>query len=142
MRQSSPIPTAAPTTGHGALKRAGGGAFAKRLAIGAVALYALLLQAFLAAAAPAAALGLSGGVICAPGASLPEAPAKQDHRRHHACCLAVCAAAACACVTLASAAPGLLDRSASLIVFAPRLSFSAAPRFAFPSVARGPPPRL
>ena len=56
-----------------------------RALVGAMALYALLLQAFFAAATPVAASGLAG-VICTVhgGTEVPDLPARNDH----ACCTA------------------------------------------------------
>ena len=62
-----------------------------RAIIGVVALYALLLQAFLGGLAPAMPLPV-GGVICAEhdGSSVPDRHGPACH--HHACCTAAQAA--------------------------------------------------
>jgi hypothetical protein len=53
---------------------------ARRAAIGALALYALLLQGFLAASAPTAAFAFPGGISCAQDGS---GTSDGDPVRHH-----------------------------------------------------------
>jgi hypothetical protein len=58
------------------------GSLARRVAITAFALYALLLQGFLAASAPAAAIAFPGGIECAQDGS-GSGTSGGDPVRHH-----------------------------------------------------------
>jgi hypothetical protein len=65
---------------------------AKRVAVGVIALYALLLQAFFVAPLPAAAFGSLGEIACAQDAPGPGTPARDHTYRHGLCCILGCAA--------------------------------------------------
>ena len=81
------------------------GSLAKRVALSAFAVYALLLQAFLAALAPADAFAFPGetyGVTCSLDGSNSGAPGRGSVHHHGLCCILACAAA-CAYVGTASA---------------------------------------
>jgi len=123
----------------GGLKR---GALAKRAAISVLALYALLLQAFFASSAPAAAFSFPGGIDAynctqdGTGSSLPEHPS----HHHGLCCILACAAAACAYVgTVSSGVVFLPNAEGSKIAFAALPSVAARPPLKFFFAARGPP---
>jgi hypothetical protein len=101
------------------------GSMAWRAAISAFALYALLLQGFLAASAPAAAFAFPGGISCAQDGSGSGTSGGDPVRHHGLCCILACAAAACAHVATASAihfapAPGLAGRAPIKYYFAAR----------------------
>ncbi|WP_156898211.1 hypothetical protein [Methylocapsa acidiphila] len=50
---------------------------AKRIAIGLIAVYAVLLQAFVAAVLPVAAFAASGRIVCSQDASAPATRAEE-----------------------------------------------------------------
>jgi hypothetical protein len=121
------------------------GSIARRVAISAFALYALyalLLQGFLAAPAPAAAFAFPGGISCAQDGSGSGTSGGDPVRHHGLCCVLACAAAACSYVATASAVPAFPARVASAIHFAPapRLAGRAPLKYYF--AARGPPQNL
>ncbi|QBR71674.1 hypothetical protein CU048_10720 [Beijerinckiaceae bacterium] len=113
------------------------GSLARRVAISAIALYALLLQGFLAASAPAAALDFPGGISCAiDGAGTPGG----DPARHHGlCCILACAAVGGAYVASVSTLTFFVPRVASAFEFAPAPGLSARPPLKYYFTARGPP---
>jgi len=116
---------------------------ARRVAIGAFAVYALLLQGFLAASAPAAAFAFPGGISCAQDGSGSGAPGGDPvHHQHGLCCILGCAAAASAHVATASAIPAFPERAASAIHFAPVPGFAAHAPIKYYFAARGPPKDL
>ena len=88
-----------------------------RAAIAAFALYALLLQGFLAASAPAAAFTFPGGISCAQDGSGSGTSGGDPVRHHGLCCILACAAAACGYVATPSAVPAFPARAASTIDF-------------------------
>ncbi|MGQ0446176.1 MAG: hypothetical protein ACT4O2_13880 [Beijerinckiaceae bacterium] len=119
------------------------GSIARRAAISALALYALLLQGFLAASAPAAAFAFPGGVTCAQDGSGSGAPGSDPVHHHKGlCCILACAAAACAYVATASAVPVFSARAASTIDFPPVPGLAARAPHKYYFGARGPPKDL
>jgi hypothetical protein len=120
------------------------GSIAKRAAISVFALYALLLQGFLAASAPAAAFAFPGSlssVNCAQDGS--GSGSGGDSVRHHGlCCILACAAAACAHAATPSAAVVFPARAASRIDFAPAPGLAARAPHKYYFAARGPPKDL
>ena len=115
------------------------GSVARRIAINAIALYALLLQGFLAASAPAAALDFSSGISCALDGANPGTPGGDPARHHGLCCILACAAAGCAYVASASVLVVFSPRVASSFNFAPKLGLSARSPLKYYFTARGPP---
>lgn len=118
------------------------GSLAKRLALSAFAVYALLLQAFLAAVAPADAFAFPGdpfGVTCSLDGSNSGAPGKGSVHHHGLCCILVCAAAACAYVGTVSATAAFPARAPSRIVYALTRALPTRPPLKHYFVARGPP---
>jgi hypothetical protein len=111
-------------------------------AIGAFALYALLLQGFLAASAPAAAFALPGGVSCVQDGSGSGTPGGDLVLHHGLCCILVCSVAACDYAGTASAVPGFPARVASTIEFAPVRGLAARAPHKYYFAARGPPENL
>jgi hypothetical protein len=89
-----------------------------RLGFPALAIYALVLQAFLAGAAPAAAFDPAGAQICAEWSAGHDQPAP-DGPHHHGLCVAQCAPAAFAGLIDGAAAPGPLVRVALLAPLTP-----------------------
>src|SRR5438128_2259390 len=95
------------------------GSLARRVAVSAFALYALLLQGFLAASAPAAAFTLSDGINCTESGSGPGTSGGHPAGHHHGlCCIVACAAAACAYTRTDSAFVVFPARIGSKIDFA------------------------
>jgi hypothetical protein len=119
------------------------GSIARRAAIGAFAVYALLVQGFLAASAPTAAFAFPGGISCAQDGSGSGTPGGDPVHHHHGlCCILGCAAAACAYVATASAIPAFPARAASAIHFAPVPGLAARAPIKYYFAARGPPKDL
>lgn len=119
------------------------GSVTQRVAIGVVAAYALLLQVFLAAAAPAIA-GPDGSVLCASAVdahgSTGGSPAGHPH--DCPCCILCCAAAFCAYTAAGSAAIAFPARAASAIEFPPAPVEPARSCVKYFFAARGPPQRV
>lgn len=115
------------------------GSATKRVAISVVALYALLLQAFVGAATHAAAFDRFGNTICAPEGSDPDAPGGDLGHQHCLCCILACAASGCAYLATASGLAAFPQRAASAVVWAstPGIPTRTPQRFYF--AARGPP---
>jgi hypothetical protein len=118
------------------------GLIARRVAVSAFAVYALLLQAFLVAAAPASSFAFPGevGVNCSIDGTGSGAPGGVPVRHHGLCCILACAAAACAYVGTASAIAAFLPQRATspiLYALAQRVSPRAPLKHYF--AARGPP---
>jgi hypothetical protein len=116
------------------------GSIAKRLAIGVVAIYALLLQAFLAASAPAVAF--SEETNCSFNSSTPGTPGSDAAGHHCPCCTLACAAACCAYTGTASALIVFPWRAASPIEFAPAPVRATRSFLKYHFAARGPPQHL
>jgi hypothetical protein len=118
------------------------GLIARRVAVSAFAVYALLLQAFLVAAAPASSFAFPGeiGVNCSIEGTSSGTPGSVPVRHHGLCCILACAAVACAYAGTASAIVAFLpQRAASPILYAlaQRVSPRAPLKHYF--AARGPP---
>jgi hypothetical protein len=118
------------------------GSLARRVAITAFALYALLLQGFLAASAPAAAFAFPGGISCAQDGSGSGTSGGGPVRHHGLCCILACAAAACGYVATPSAVSVFSARVASAIRFVPALGLAARAPHKYYFAARGPPENL
>jgi len=122
------------------------GSTARHVAISAFALYALLLEAFLAVSAPAAAFayqGEIGGVTCTLDGSGSGIPGGNPVQHHGLCCILACAAASCAYVGTSSAiAAFLLERVASPIRFVLVQGLPARPPLKHYFAARGPPANI
>ncbi|WP_036257397.1 hypothetical protein [Methylocapsa aurea] len=117
------------------------GSIAKRVAISVIALYALMLQAFVAAAAPASGFDFLDGSNCVQDASGTPTPGGAQHRHHGLCCILACAAA-CAYVAMASGIAIFPIRAASPFVWAQTPSLPNRPPQKFYFAARGPPQSL
>jgi hypothetical protein len=122
------------------------GSFAVRAAISVLALYALVLQAFLASSAPAAVFAFPGGIDaynCSQDATGSGLPGEHPSHHHGLCCILACAAAACAYAGTSSsivAFPGIAKGSKIDFVPPPILAARLPLRFFF--AARGPPQNL
>lgn len=110
---------------------------AQRLAISLIALYALVLQGFLAK--PAMVFDPAGDVICAPG-QFDSNPTGGEHKRHHGlCCIVSCAAC---CAAYVAAVAGLAEfpaREASSFGFGDSEPILARAPLEFYFAARAPP---
>jgi hypothetical protein len=123
------------------------GSIARRAALSAFALYALLLQAFLATSAPAPASAFPGGIsgitcsLDGSGSGSGSGTPGGDPARHHGlCCILACAAAAGAYVGTASAFAAFpAERAASPIVYALAQGLPARAPLKHNFAARGPP---
>jgi hypothetical protein len=122
------------------------GSTARHVAISAFALYALLLEAFLAVAAPAAAFAYQGaisGVTCTLDGSGSGIPGGNPVQHHGLCCILACAAASCAYVGTSSAIAAFLpERVASPIRFVLVQGLPARPPLKHYFAARGPPANI
>ena len=109
----------------------------RRAAISAVALYALFLQGFFAAAAQAEALNFPLGSICtsASGTSAPQ----KSHSGHAFCCILACAACDCAYLASEEGDFASAERLVSAAVFLPESALSGLQPYKFYLGARGPP---
>lgn len=117
---------------------------ARRVAIGLIALYALMLQSFVAAAAPAARFDPSlDGLICAQDLSNAPTQGDEQHRDHHGpCCIVACAACACAFVATAFGLALFAIRTATPLVWASGAAMGPHAPVKFYFAARGPPQGL
>jgi len=115
------------------------GSLARRIAISAIALYALLLQGFLAASAPAAAFDFPGGISCALDGSNSGTPSGDPARHHGLCCILACATAGCAYVALVSTLAVFPPRVSSAFDFAPAEGLPALRPLKYYFTVRGPP---
>ncbi|MGO9236956.1 MAG: hypothetical protein ACLP4V_23845 [Methylocella sp.] len=121
------------------------GSIARRAALSAFALYALLLQAFLAASAPAPAFAFPGeisSVTCTLDGSGSGTPGGHPVQHHGLCCILACAAACCAYVGTASPIAAFPERVASPIQFTLAQGLPARPLLKHYFAARGPPANI
>jgi len=127
----------------GGLRR---GSFAKRAAVSVLALYALLLQAFLASTTSAAAFSFPGGIDaynCSQDGTGSGVPGERPPYHHGLCCILACTAAACAYLGTASSFavfPAVAE--GAKIAFALLPSPATRPPLKFFFAARGPPQDL
>ncbi|WP_026606429.1 hypothetical protein [Methylocapsa acidiphila] len=111
----------------------------KRVAISVVALYALLLQGVVGAAARAAAFDRFGSAICEPQGSIPQAPNRESSHQHCFCCISTCSSSSGDAGLLASGLSAFPQRWAIAVAWnaASATPARASERFHF--AARGPP---
>jgi hypothetical protein len=116
------------------------GSLALRLAVGVIALYALLLQAFLAP--PITAFASGGDVICVADTTGPGS-AGSEHKHHHGlCCIVACATC---CAAYVASVAGLIEfpiRAASQTGFDDTGLITARAPLEFYFAARGPPQNI
>ena len=74
----------------------------KRVIVGMIALYAVLLQAFVVSALPVAVFDSFGGIVCLQDVSAPNTPENDPHRHHGVCRILACAAFSFAAAVAAS----------------------------------------
>lgn len=111
----------------------------KRIIVGVIALYAVVLQAFAVSAAPVAVVDSSGAVICLQDSGGPGAPAKDLHRHHGVCCILACAAAGFAAIVSAGVPVVFAPLVVATLVFARTQDKSVRSPLRFYFGARGPP---
>jgi hypothetical protein len=111
----------------------------KRLIVGIVALYAVMLQAFVVSAFPAAVFDSFGGIVCLQEIGVPGAPANDLHRHHGVCCILACAASSFAAVATAGGLVVFPELLVSPFVFGKEQAWSARSPLKFYFGARGPP---
>jgi hypothetical protein len=114
----------------------------KRIAVGVLALYALLLQAFFASAAPLQTFDSSAGVICAQPEGSSQGSGVPRHSHHGSCCILSCSSTASVVLDTASDVVYFPARSPSRFEFAAAPSFALRTAFKFYFAARGPPQAL
>jgi len=112
----------------------------QRVAISLIALYALALQSFAAAALPV--FTPLDGSICAEDISGSQPPAGEGHRDHGLCCILACVAGACAYVATVSGIAIFPARSASAPFWTFDPAIAARPPVKYYFAARGPPQRV
>jgi len=115
------------------------GPVVKRVAISIVVLYALLLQAFIAAAAPVA-FAPDGAIACTQGdwSSQP----RGEHHGDGLCCILACAACGCAYVPAKAGAAFIQVRKRTIAHWSPALPIGANGARGSIFSARGPPQAL
>lgn len=113
---------------------------AKRVVVSVIALYALLLQAFLLA--PTAAYDSQGEIICQQDGSQSETPAGEHHHHHGLCCILACTACGIAYVAVAAGIVVFPLQAASRFNFAPPPAATKRTPAQFHLAARGPPQAL
>lgn len=110
-----------------------------RAALGVTALYALMLQAFIAAKAPYADFAASSEMLCAQEGIPSQGGDRDQHHRHATCCILACAAATRAFVAPTAWVALPVARRISAVVWtstpAAAVALPLKPYFS----ARGPP---
>ena len=104
-----------------------------------VALYAVMLQAFVVSAFPVAVVDSFGGIVCLQEIGVPSAPANDLHRHHGVCCILACAAFSFAAAVAASGLVVFPDLLVSSFVFGKEQAWSVRSPLKFYFAARGPP---
>ncbi|WP_036261723.1 hypothetical protein [Methylocapsa aurea] len=110
--------------------------------ISVIALYALLLQAFVAAAIPVASFESLAGISCAQDGWGPQTPGDERHRRHNLCCILAWAADGCGYVAVATGVAVFPAPTASLFVWALTPAIAPRPPETCHCAARGLPQTL
>jgi hypothetical protein len=108
----------------------------KRVIVGMIALYAVLLQAFVVSAFPATVADSFGGVVCLQDTG---APANDLHRHHGVCCILACAASSFAAIVTAGGVFVFPELLVSPFAFAKEQARSVRSPLKFYFAARGPP---
>ncbi|MCI0601081.1 MAG: hypothetical protein L0Y50_14110 [Beijerinckiaceae bacterium] len=109
-----------------------------RAAISVIALYALFLQGFLAAAVEASAFESAGGAICAAPDPGNQSPDGNGHH-HGLCCVLACAACGYAFLTLENGGFAVSEQLALPLIWLPAASLARYQPFRTYLGARGPP---
>jgi hypothetical protein len=115
------------------------GLLAKCAAVGAIALYAFLLQAFAAEDTPTAAFDFSARIACSEDGSRPEAPANERSHHHGFCCILGCVACTFARAATASEVSIFPASMASALVWPAAAAPATWSPLKFFFGARGPP---
>jgi len=111
----------------------------ERILIGLIAIYAIVLQALVAAALPVSSFDSSGLVMCAPGKTTQNGPSDKKHHEHAACCILACAASNFTFVADAFFAIAPVERPVADVVFPKTILRRASSPLRFYFAARGPP---
>ena len=111
----------------------------KRVMIGMIALYAVLLQPFVVSAFPESVANSFGGIVCLQDIGAPGAPADDLHRHHGVCCILACAASSFAAVVTAGGLIVFPELRVSPFVFAEEQARGVRSPLKFYFAARGPP---
>ena len=111
----------------------------QRILVGIVALYAVMLQAFVVSAFPVAVVDSFGGIVCLQEIGVPGAPANDLHRHHGVCCILACAASSFAAVVTAGGLVVFPELLVSSFVFGKEQAWSVRSPLKFYFAARGPP---
>jgi hypothetical protein len=111
----------------------------QRILIGMLALYAVMLQAFVVSALPVAVFDSFGGIVCLQDVGTPNPPGNDRHRHHGVCCILACAAFSFAAAVAASGLAVFPELLVSLIVFGMGKAWSVRSPLKFYFAARGPP---
>jgi hypothetical protein len=122
------------------MERSRRGSVAARVAIGAMLVFALLLQGLLLS--PAAASNAVGGIICAQRGTGSDAPDRDTHRHHGLCCILACAASGGIFVAATAGIVFFPPRAISTLEFASATFAQARSPAQFYSSPRGPPQAL
>jgi hypothetical protein len=115
---------------------------ARRVAIGVIALYALLPQAFVATPLPAAVFGSLGEIACAQDAPGSGTPARDHTYRHWLCCILGCAACGVASLSAGSGVAAFPARNISAAGWILTQGIRTPARRNLNFSARGPPQAL
>lgn len=115
---------------------------ARQAVLSALVLFALVLQSFLAASAPAPAVPLQGDIgrqTCTLDVSGPASPGKNSIGHHGLCCILACAGAVFGYVGTASSNPAFPERTAALLHYSLAHEPPARAPLKHYFAARGPP---
>ena len=111
----------------------------KQILVGMIALYAVMLQAFIVAAFPVAVFNSFGGIVCLQDVSAPNTPENDRHRHHGVCCILACAASSFAAVVAASGLAVFPELLVASFVFGKKQAWTVRSPLKFYFAARGPP---
>jgi hypothetical protein len=111
----------------------------KRVLVGVIALYAVLLQPFVVSAFPESVADSFGGIVCLQDIGAPGTPANDLHRHHGVCCILACAASSFTAVATAGGLVVFPELRVSPFVFAKEQARSVRSPLKFYFAARGPP---
>jgi hypothetical protein len=110
----------------------------RRIAIGMIAVYALFLQGFFAAATHGTATELAGGPICSQAPAGTPATNRGGHH-HGLCCVLACAACGCAYLSSDASSSVIPDCFASPVAWLSSQLQARCQPLSFRLGARGPP---
>jgi hypothetical protein len=111
----------------------------QRILVGMLALYAVMLQAFVVSALPVAVFDSFGGIVCLQDVSAPNTPENDLHRHHGVCCILACAAFSFAAAVAASGLVVFPELLVASFVFGKEQAWRVRSPLKFYFAARGPP---